>query len=233
MLKRLLFSILPFLGSSCRDGAKPAGDIRMMDPKGILFTLATLCDPVPAVEDSRPPSGSRSLHEDDWRQIEFVPAINEDYVRTELASLAVFKTQHQKGIGWTSIYLRKEHPHPLSELRLPYSALPTLSTSAVTLSGRLVRGGFALSDGGDWFLYGQRSSDGKVIQLALSSGQSICSERFGAGTDYSRRARAAGRLVCRRHCRHDVLRIGPGVGPAFPSALMPFVRGLMGGDPYS
>src|SRR5215471_13288963 len=157
MLKRLLISVLTFLASSCRYAAKPIGDVQMLDPKDILFTLPTLCGPAPAVEESPPPSGARSLHEDDWRQIEFIPAINESFVQTEIASLANFRAQHRRGAGWTSVYVRKEHPHPLSTLGLQFSALPAFSTSGVTLSGPPIRGGFALSDGGDWFLYGQRS----------------------------------------------------------------------------
>jgi hypothetical protein len=180
-IKRLLVSVLPFLATSCSNIAKPAGDVRMVDPKDILFTLPTLCDPVPAVEESPVPAGARPLHEDDWRQLEFVPLVDESHVRSELAALATFKIKHQKASGWTSVYLRKEHPYPLQALELHYSSLPSLRTSAVTLSGRLVRGGFALSDTSDWFIYGQRSPEGRVVQLAVSPGRSTCSEGFAAG----------------------------------------------------
>ena len=180
-VKRLLVFVLPFLATSCNEAAKPTSGARTVDPKDILFTLPTLCDPAPAVETSSPPAGARSLHEDDWRQIEFVPMVDERHVRSELAALATFKAQHRKASGWTSVYLRKEHPHPFQTVKLQYSSLPSFRTSALTLSGRLVRGGFALSDSSDWFIYGQRSPEGGVIQLAVSPGRSICSEAFAAG----------------------------------------------------
>jgi hypothetical protein len=178
MFKRLLVAVLTFLTTSCRNGAKPTDNVRMLDPKDILFSLPTLCDLAPVVEESPAPSGARSLHEDDWRQIEFVPAIDDSHLRSELAALATFKIQHQKGAGWTSIYLRKEHPHPLAGLRLQYSALPPFPEAAITLSGHPVRGGFALSDRGGWFIYGQRSAEDGVIQLAVFPGRSACSNRF-------------------------------------------------------
>jgi hypothetical protein len=181
MLKRLLVSVLPFLATSCRDAAKPTGDVQMLDPKKILFSLPTLCDQAPAVAEAPAPSGARSLHEDDWRQVEFVAAIDDSYIRGELAALATFKSQHKKSSGWTSVYVRKEHPHPLGTLGLRYSPLPQFSASAIALGGRPVRGGFALSDGGGWFIYGQRSPEGGIIQLAVSPSQEAVSDRFAAG----------------------------------------------------
>ncbi len=180
-IKRLLVFVLPFLATSCNDVAKPTGDVRMVDPKDILFSVPTLCDAAPAVEQLPAAAGARSLHEDDWRQIEFVSVVDEGHIRSELAALAAFKIQHQKASGWTSVYLRKEHPHRLQALGLQYSTLPPFRTSPVTLSGRPVRGGFALSDTSDWFIYGQRSPEDRVIQLAVSPGRSACSEAFAAG----------------------------------------------------
>ena len=178
MLKRLLVMVMPFFATSCSKEPGPKANVQMLDPKDILFTLPTLCDPAPALDDSPGGSGARSLHEDDWRQIEFVPATNYDHVRSELAALATFKEQHRRSIGWTQVYLRKEHPTPLAALGLEFASLPSLSASAVTLSGHPVRGGGgALSDGGLWFIYGQRTP-GQVINLGVSPGRSGASLQF-------------------------------------------------------
>jgi hypothetical protein len=176
--KKLLVTMLPFLASSCGEGPKPSGDVRMVDPKDVLYTLPTLCDPAPALEDSPGPKGARSLHEDDWRQIEFVPQINDAYIRGEVAKLSAFEQKHRHGIGWTQLYIRKEHPTTLAALALRFTGLPELSMSALTMSDKAVGGGFALSDGGPWFLYGQRTPEGHVIQLAASPDRSVPSERF-------------------------------------------------------
>lgn len=155
----------------------------MVDPKEILFSLPTLCDPAPATDATRPPAGYQSLHEDDWRQIEFVARTNLAHLQKELATLIAFKQEHRSGPGWTQVYLRKEHPTPFSTVGLRFSSLPTFSASALAIGsgppwGGTVRGGFALSDGGDWFLYGQCTDEGYVIHLAVSPGRSVPSEQF-------------------------------------------------------
>jgi len=181
ILKRLFITLLPFLATSCGDGPKPTENVQNLDPQKILFSLPTLCDLAPAVEAEPASKDAKELHEDDWRQIEFVPLSNDDHIRSELAALSVFKTEHQKGAGWTSVYLRKEHPTELVTLGLRVASLPGFATSALALSGRPVRGGFALTDQNEWFIYGQRSPDGHIIQLGVSPGNSSCSQRFALG----------------------------------------------------
>jgi hypothetical protein len=145
---------------------------QFIDPKNILFSLPTLCESAPAVEPLPRPALCRSLHEDDWRQIEFVPLTNRAHIDKELNALASFKQQHRSGPGWTNVYVRREHPTPLAAVGLRFANMPRLPVSAVWLgpappSGGLVKGGFALSDSTNWSLYGQRSPDGRVLQLSL------------------------------------------------------------------
>ena len=185
MLRRLLPILLPILAASCSDHSKPSGEVHMADPKDILFSLPTLCDPAPAVDPTPPSAGHRTLHEDDWRQIEFVTHTNLEHIRKELASLIAFKQEHRRGPGWTQVYMRSEHPAALSTAVLRFSSLPSLPASALTIGsgppwGGTVVGGFALTDAGDWFIYGQRSDDGHIIQLAVSPGRSIASEKFAS-----------------------------------------------------
>jgi hypothetical protein len=178
MIKRLLAAVLMFLATSYCQGSKPNADLRTVDPKDILFSLPTICDPAPAVETMHGPAGARALHEDDWRQIEFVATANLDYISRELTTLAAFKKENRRGVGWTQVYVRKEHPAPLANLALRFASLPALPESALTLGGRPVRGGFALSDAGGWFLYGQRKPEGGILHLAVSPSPSVPSEQF-------------------------------------------------------
>ncbi len=92
-----------------------ACDMPMMDPKELLFSLPTLCDSAPAIDDAPPSNNHRSLHEDDWRQIEFVMRVNLAHIEKELEKLAAFKQQHRRGPGWTDVYIRPEHPTSLSQ----------------------------------------------------------------------------------------------------------------------
>jgi hypothetical protein len=151
----------------------------MIDPGDLLFSLPTLCDPAPAIDNASTLGNHRPLHEDDWRQIEFVPSTILAYIQKELENLAVFKQQHRRGPGWTNVYIRREHPEPLSHLGLRSKTLPTLSASGLSigLEGK-VKGGFALCDCGDWFIYGQSTEAGHILHLALSPGRSLPSEPF-------------------------------------------------------
>jgi len=139
-----------------------------IDPHEVLFSLPTLCDPAPATDGSPPSAGHRPLHEDDWRQIEFVAAANHEHVLRELAALVQFKQQHWEKVGWKNIYLRKEHPVPFAALGLMMDAPRELTQSALTLGGRCVPGGFALSESSGWSFYGQRTPRGHVVHFAIS-----------------------------------------------------------------
>src|SRR5271166_2815826 len=145
---------------------------QFIDPGNILYSIPTLCESTPAVDQLPRPGVCRSLHEDDWRQIEFVSLANRAHIQKELESLNSLKQQYRSGPGWTSVYNRREHPTPLASTGVRFADMPPLSSSALWLGsgppwGGLVRGGFALSDSSGWFLYGQRTPDGDIIQLAL------------------------------------------------------------------
>jgi len=146
--------------------------MNQFDPKKILFSLPTLCESTPAVYQAPRPEVGRSIHEDDWRQIEFVPLTNRTHIEKELQALTSFKQQHRRGPGWTSVYIRREHPTQLVATGLDFAKMPSLPVSTLWLGsgppwGGLVKGGFALAESSNWFIYGQRAPEGKVIQLAL------------------------------------------------------------------
>jgi hypothetical protein len=153
-----------------------------VDPKQLLFTLRTICDELPAVDETSPPEGAMRLHEDDWREIEFVASVNRDYIDQQLAALAVFDQQHRAKCGWTEVYVRKEHPSPLAAAGIHLDDEQPLAMSALTISEpkRTVRGGFALSDGSGWFVYGQRAPDGLVVQMGVAASASAMSRDFAS-----------------------------------------------------
>ena len=62
-IKRLLVSAPPFLANSCKEVSKPTAAVQMLDPKDVLLSLPTLCDPAPAVEESAAPTGARGSRE--------------------------------------------------------------------------------------------------------------------------------------------------------------------------
>ena len=155
----------------------------MMDPKNILFSTPTLCDCTPERIKKYPAGGYCTVHEDDWRQIEFVAKSNLAHIENELKTLSAFKEKHRSGPGWTSVYIRKEYPAPLIRASLRSSNLPLFSKKTLVMGSAppwvgAVAGGFALSDDGTWFLYGQCANDGLVFQLAVSPARTAISDGF-------------------------------------------------------
>lgn len=157
---------------------------------GYLYSIPTLCDPGPALVDAPPPEDHRWLGEDDWRQVEFVARANLAYVQQQFVTLAAFKSQHWSNPGWTDVYLRHEHPVPFSSVGLQFKKLPAWPLSGLAIGDESVPvfGGFALSDGGDWFVYGQCTEEDHVVQLAVAPGRPVPSAEFAGAV--SRLARS-------------------------------------------
>lgn len=170
MLKRLLLAIFPFLAGSCEKADQSTGTVTMMDPNEILFSLATICDPIPSVSSGTPAPKHRSLAEDDWRQIEFVPAVNRGHIDAKLSELIAFREAHRKDLGFTNLLVRAEHPTTLASLRLVAAELVPSRHPSLALGDGLVPGGFFFADRSGWFLYGQQSADGRLQHLAVSPG---------------------------------------------------------------
>lgn len=75
------------------------------------------------------------VEQDEYGEIEVLPAAMADWCRDELAKIAAFSDAHQApgGVGWTDIYMRPPAPMPLADLRI--SLVPTLAA----LGQRLAR----------------------------------------------------------------------------------------------
>jgi len=146
-----------------------------IDPAAILFSLPTLCDALPPLAPpvERAPSGSFQLHEDDWRQIEFVGNGDRQAVERELAELRTFKKTNQAGVGWKNVFVRSGRPEAIRASRVGLRRLLDMSGGDSRLlfietgeGSSEVRGGFAIPLGDGAFLYGF-AFDGKVVSLSL------------------------------------------------------------------
>jgi hypothetical protein len=88
------------------------------------------------------------MHEDDWRQVEFVGLTQQPEVEAELERLRSFKAQHSKGIGFTDVYVRHGRPDGLVPLQIENAALESLLPSTARrralVVGPVVVNGFAV-----------------------------------------------------------------------------------------
>src|ERR1043166_4858670 len=63
--------------------------ISMMNPKDILYSLPTICDAIPAITPGTDRQGKNvfEIHEDDWRQTEFVSQVQKSAIDSQLAEI--------------------------------------------------------------------------------------------------------------------------------------------------
>ena len=110
-----------------RPAAKEEAPVAMVDPRDLLFSLPTLADALPVGEKAEAiPADALHLHEDDWRQVEFVGLTQQDEVEAELGQLRSFIGEHRKGIGFNEVYVRRNRPDGLAPLRIEVGALEPL-----------------------------------------------------------------------------------------------------------
>lgn len=93
-----------------------SGDTVTMDPNKILFSTPTLNDAIPAtLQGSTVPPDCIQLHEDDWRQFEFVPRNRKSDVDAELADISAIWNNHSVPLGdsgkaFHELHIRKRIP---------------------------------------------------------------------------------------------------------------------------
>ncbi len=122
----LMFLVFIFAGCGERNREPKATDapankppeVMKMDPQDILFTTPTLNDALPALGQPIPIEGSCQMHEDDWRQFEFVSPSFATEMAGELAAIGtIWKEQSvplgDKGTAFRSVHVRKSIPKPL------------------------------------------------------------------------------------------------------------------------
>jgi hypothetical protein len=156
--------------------------VRRVEPlraQGIGYSLPTIFNELPAVDDTGATSGRLEVHEDDWRRVEFVQRSILDLVTRELDQVRRIYTEHAsrdsagRVIGFTAIHLRNQPAQPLPtpvSLRHLESQLPAASRTYQGFgfrdSGGVVRGGFA-RDFGPVTLFGRAAGD-TITELCLA-----------------------------------------------------------------
>ena len=85
------------------------------------------------------------VHEDDWGQIEVLPASCAAWCAEEMARIEAFAAEHRApdGSGWTDIYLRRPAPTPLASLAIPFDAAASAIAARLPSFDAVVSGTFS------------------------------------------------------------------------------------------
>ena len=146
--------------------------IETVDPSTLLYSLPTICDPLPDAEDDLVADGFLIL-EDLWRQVEFVARAHEREIDRELAAIAAIHANESESIGFKNLHVRTEIGSPLS----PPPSFEDMADLCRGFrraelgyhpSGHRIVDGFAFVQGGALALYGI-AADGRVQILGVQS----------------------------------------------------------------
>lgn len=157
------------------------GEVQTVDPKTIYYSISTIADEIGPLEpvEGTPTASDVTMHEDDWRQIEFFPSSRLAELQRTMEQLTGFEAANRHGQVFRNVFVRYlppalvlKAPEAVSSLahELGVEARPgpiLVTTSSIT--GR-VAPGFALELPGNVALYGRADSTGITV-LGADVGQ--------------------------------------------------------------
>lgn len=154
--------------------------ISRVNPKDILYSLPTICDAIPALAPGSERRGKQvfEIHEDDWRQVEFVSRSHKSAIDAQLAEIRRIYDEasidNGRFLAFKELALRSKLTTPISS-QIPLSQLLSVFPNSSPYEGvsypkelGLVAGGFAFRLAG-LTIYGQAVDD-LVQTLALHAG---------------------------------------------------------------
>lgn len=149
---------------------------RMVDPRTILFSMPTLANDAPPVDDREVDTDNLAINEDEWRQTEFFASARLHEIQQKLIELKAFEAASRRPSGWAQIYSRDLAATPVVEggdalrslatsLGVEPAAAPFFYSGASSIIGNL-RDGFSLSLGPGAAIYGTRDGSGIGVLAA-------------------------------------------------------------------
>ncbi|HEX3355689.1 MAG TPA: hypothetical protein VHS31_01815 [Tepidisphaeraceae bacterium] len=151
----------------------------MIDPHEILFSLPTIADVLPPIAPGTTKLEKRvvELHEDDWRQVEFVSRRFQSEIDDELESIERIRRDNRVGPGFKKIHVRERIPAPLAEPIAVSDFRDSIGINATWLDGisfrdaaGMIAHGFAVKLLSSVEFYGQ-NRDGYIFVLAVQDHQ--------------------------------------------------------------
>jgi hypothetical protein len=152
--------------------------IESIDPNDILYSLPSIANVIPEV-DNRPLSGHElTFAEDDWRQFELISHQLADKVDKEIAKIRLIHETATVGAGWSAIHLRSKPEIPIaSNISLTHLASTlkiTTKSAGITYDGSQspITDGYSFALNDDFCIYGIAPNT-KVQVIAIGQDANI------------------------------------------------------------
>ncbi|HGM5491681.1 TPA: hypothetical protein ACKP1B_003342 [Serratia fonticola] len=155
-------------------------EICHIDPAKVLFSLPTISNDMAMVEEVSSLENVLVLHEDNWRQFEFLSVSLHELVQQEIQDiLAIYHTQREAS-GFKQIHVRKRIAEPLLNVALPLESLAQafgvekrFSGVAFNNAAATIINGFAWQTDRGWIFWGQTDAQGNLVVLCLLPPQDV------------------------------------------------------------
>lgn len=149
--------------------------ITMMPPGEILFSLVTISDNVGAtIGDTLPSDKIFALHEDDWRQMEFVSQSFAREIRLEIADIQNIYQNERSGVGFKKVHVRKRIPNPfqsqpitLSDLEKFFRQQEKFESVGFQRTRGTIPNSFAWKLDRSLILWGVADNNGRIVRLCV------------------------------------------------------------------
>jgi hypothetical protein len=177
--------------------------IALVNPKDILFSLPTINDRMCALRKAESLDGFLMIHEDDWRQIEFISESLVGDIGSEMDGIRKIFESKRKASGFTEMHIRKVIETPMAKSGISYQGLKQLFRISIDYNGFGV--GQAAADRGFAFetkeglqFYGVRDREGNIEALCLRHADGVAETCRDLMKDFH--------LVCVNWCRMQIIR---------------------------
>jgi len=145
-------------------------------PGDILFSLPTISDDVgQAWGNTSPNDAVFAIHEDNWRQIEFVSAAFDAEIEQEFADIRQIWTSEKREVGFKNLHVRKRIPEPLTGSSVRLDDLKAIVTAQRQFEGvgflrtpGIIPSSFAWSTDAQLVVWGIAEPEGRIVRLCLA-----------------------------------------------------------------
>jgi hypothetical protein len=167
-MKHFIAALASVLGLS----TTAASEVKLVDPKSILFSLPTINDSLPVTDPGlKPREGDLVIHEDDWRQFEAISVLCDAAMREEIAGVQFIyhEKSHISGgyRAFREIHIRKLVDHPLPK---PLAWTGLLSAAGIRSSAVF---GLGLRDGQGMVRDGFAFQIGQLTIFGIRRGENV------------------------------------------------------------
>lgn len=151
--------------------------VQTIDPKEILFSLPTINDSIFETEVTKG-ENLFSIHEDDWRQMEFISKKYNSEINMEANAIVEIYENHKVGIGFDKVHIRQFIEQPLYDENINLESFiqnfnVIKKYDGFGIENNKATNSFAFRIIEDVIFYGQTDNNSQIIYLCVKGNENL------------------------------------------------------------